>query len=85
MIFKRTLDVSESEDSAISLPPRLCNGSFENNRMLYIGPAELTENHGRIRYLSLFLRNSIDEDGLMSSLPLRSILLSFEGTPLMNL
>jgi hypothetical protein len=49
--------------------------------MLFMGPEELMENQGRIRYLSLFLRYSIEEDGLMSRSPLRSSLFSLDGTP----
>ncbi len=85
IIFKRTREVSESEDAAMFFPPSSSKGSFENNNMLLIGPEELMENQGKIKYLFLFLRYSMEEDGLMSSFPSRNILLSVEGTPLINL
>ena len=84
MTFKRAVEVSESDVTAIVFPPSSFNGNFEKSNMLFIGPEELMENQGRIMYLFLFLRYSIEEDGLMSSSPLRSILLSLEGTPLIK-
>jgi len=84
MIFSMAADVSDSEETAMVLPPSSVSGTRENSKMLLIGPVELMECQGSKRYLFLFFRNSMEEEGLMSSSPVRSILFSFEGTPLMN-
>ncbi len=85
IIFQSSTEVSDSDDTAMVFPPSSSSGILENSNILWIGPEELMESHGRTTYLLLFFKYSIEEEGLISSSPLRSILLSFEGTPLINL
>jgi len=47
--LNRAVEVSDSEDTSIVFPPSSFRGIFENSSMLFTGPEELMENHGRIR------------------------------------
>jgi hypothetical protein len=85
MTFRSATDVSDSNEAAMLFPPSFSMGQFEKSSMLSMGPEALIEKEGSIRYLSLLLRNSIDDDGLTSSFPSRSSLFSLDGTPAVNL
>jgi hypothetical protein len=52
--------------------------------MLSMGPFELRECPSMKTYLSLYLKYSIDEDGLKSICPFLSIRFNIEGTPSTN-